>query len=1065
MNGRKSVRDGANSPPAKISRPSARGSLPRERLYQSLENNDKPVIWVESPAGSGKTALVSSYMNERQCSCLWYQVDAGDVDLATFFFYMGRAAEGFTSHETELLPLLTPEYIHGIPVFTRRYFEQLFHKPGAPDVIVFDNFQDVPSESGFHEMMSHALEAVPAGTTVIILSRSGPPPQLSRLRANNRMYYLGWRDLQFTIEESRDLLTLHTGKEISDRELEIIHATIDGWAAGYILLLERFHTEGVLTKDLQHLNTSTFFDYFAIQLFNKTDLRTQHFLLATSQLPAVTSSLAQELTGFDEAEQLLEHLVRQNYFTQKHVRTETVYQYHALFRTFLLAYAKGHFSAEQLLAIKQKAMQLLLAAGKKEDALPLFLETADWSTSISIILEKAPELIAQGRYKTLEGWLAALPASLVSETPWLSYWNGICLLMLNPLQARRYFERAFALFNEQNNATGSYLSWAAIILTFVYAWGDFKPVAERWIAEFYTLTRRHPFPPSPEIELQIISGIFNALFWARPQHPDLPTWAMRLHHLLLDSAHASSHIAFGVNLVQYHIMLGDFAKAPILVEALRPAKNNPVNELLATEWWFGMQAMHAWISSDHDACIAAVTKGLALSENTGAYQIAPALLAQGVFSALSHGDLAMAQDYLSKIMDVLTPRLLDKVAFHHISQLMAWYQGDVHRAVEHGEAALRISEHSCCRFTETICRVDLAITLFDARHVDEAVRQINLALTQAIGLNHLEFLCRLFQAWFALQQTDLAQGIAWLRESLALGAAQNYVNFHRWRPQMMARICAIALEHNIETDYVLQLITARRLAAPADDSLALDMWPWPLKIRTLGGFRVERNGIPLCFTGKVQRQPLALLKLLIAHGKSPIAEARIADILWPDAEGDVARVNLRSTIHRLRKLIGPEALRTENGHLNLDAGVCWVDVWALEQLLDAKSVPDEPQTIVKNNARLFALYVGAFLEGDATPEILLMRERLRHRMLRHVLAAGEALNRAHAWRESLALYERAISIDPWAESLYRGLMYCHHALGEPAEVQRSYERCRIALKTRFGLEPSAETAELLNPVG
>ena len=78
---------------AKITRPSAAGIFARKRLFRLLDTCRKyPVIWITGPAGSGKTTLVSSYLDANKLPCLWYQVDEGDWDIATFFSYIGMAA-------------------------------------------------------------------------------------------------------------------------------------------------------------------------------------------------------------------------------------------------------------------------------------------------------------------------------------------------------------------------------------------------------------------------------------------------------------------------------------------------------------------------------------------------------------------------------------------------------------------------------------------------------------------------------------------------------------------------------------------------------------------------------------------------------------------------------------------------------------------------------------------------------------------------------------------------------------------------------------------------------------
>ena len=49
---------------AKLSRPNAAGAFPRKRLFSLLKGKaGSPVVWISAPAGSGKTTLVSSWID------------------------------------------------------------------------------------------------------------------------------------------------------------------------------------------------------------------------------------------------------------------------------------------------------------------------------------------------------------------------------------------------------------------------------------------------------------------------------------------------------------------------------------------------------------------------------------------------------------------------------------------------------------------------------------------------------------------------------------------------------------------------------------------------------------------------------------------------------------------------------------------------------------------------------------------------------------------------------------------------------------------------------------------
>jgi LuxR family maltose regulon positive regulatory protein len=176
--------EGEHASIAKITRPRITRILARKGLFHLLDTCRKyPVIWIMGPAGSGKTTLISSYLEANKLPCLWYQVDEGDSDIATFFSYMGLAAKKAAPRRRTSLPLFTPEYLQGISIFTLRYFENLFSRFKAPYVLVFDNYQTVPADSNFHEMISEGLSVIPDGMNVILISRHDLPPALSRFQA------------------------------------------------------------------------------------------------------------------------------------------------------------------------------------------------------------------------------------------------------------------------------------------------------------------------------------------------------------------------------------------------------------------------------------------------------------------------------------------------------------------------------------------------------------------------------------------------------------------------------------------------------------------------------------------------------------------------------------------------------------------------------------------------------------------------------------------------------------------------------------------------------------------
>lgn len=156
-----------------------------------------------------------------------------------------------------------------------------------------------------------------------------------------------------------------------------------------------------------------------------------------------------------------------------------------------------------------------------------------------------------------------------------------------------------------------------------------------------------------------------------------------------------------------------------------------------------------------------------------------------------------------------------------------------------------------------------------------------------------------------------------------------------------------------------------------------------LRVLTLGTFRIERDGKAAVLGRRAPPRQLQLLQALIAFGERNAAQTSLADALWPDAEGDASIHALETTLYRLRRTFGTEAIRVFAGHVTLNRDLWWVDLFAFRALASKiEAALIEGQAVEPSLAsQLFDLYRGDFLPGLENPWVISIRRLQRSRML------------------------------------------------------------------------------------
>ncbi len=846
---------------AKTRPPHRADVYPRTRLYRWLDQAraQYPIIWISSPPGSGKTTLASSYVAQRSLECSWYQFDTADADQAHFIrAFSETLQQGHLISEKSIPQKATTEGLPQPETHTRNSLGELIGRHGAP-ILVFDNCDAIPAESEIYELLCDLIADLSADSSLVFIGRNGPPQSLTRHYMNQQMSVLGWDDIRLTPEESLGIAHLAGHKARDDGSVLQVYEVASGWVAGFALMLQEMKSRRQKRAYHSHILTKSIHDYFAAEVFARENEDTRRFLMETAQMQNMTVQMAEELTGNRRAQQVLMDLCHKQQFTECREQSDPVYQYHPLFRKFLLQQADTLLHPDALAILQRRAAALLENCGQIESAALQFIRAQDWDALTQLVSRHANGMLQQGRVQTIESWLHTLPDAFRKKSPWALYWLGMCQLSHAEPASRAHFEQAYAAFTRDDNSEGRLLAWSGVIDALLSAY-DHK-ILGKWIAKLDGLLDGREGFPTRDSERHVVTSMFCALLYHQPTRLDLGNWAERVQSCLQDCADDAHIVVMTRHLLRYQLWFGSPSACAVMMDALRiiaAAPGQPPHILIQC----GLaEVFYAWFTAAYDECLKSIRKALDVALESGLYRWNFELYGLGVCASIGLGKLSDGQDWLHKMNMMLFSQPRPQAAdYHYLSAWHAMTGGDLAGAHEHADTARRQYKSSGSVLYQALAEIGLAHISNERGERQKAGKYLACAQSLADEANcaHLVFLCGLVQQRLALKQDKTHHSSVSLGRTFSIGRQHAYENTYWWQPRLVSEACAEALSCDVETSYVQGLVRRHELTL---DSPPLDIehWPWLIRIYTLGRFSLLKQGQPLSASRKAQHKPLELL--------------------------------------------------------------------------------------------------------------------------------------------------------------------------------------------------------------
>lgn len=1048
---------------AKLSRPQLHVAIHRERLYGILDGgrSTTPALCVVGPPGAGKTTVVATWLDTRQVDGIWYQIDSGDADLASFFYYLGHAVLPFAQKDAPALPALTVEYLQDVRGFSRRFFRRVFESlpPGA--VLVLDNYQEVPPTEPFHQIIADAVDEAPPGGCLIVISRRDLPGPYARLIVNERMTTVSWDDLRLTLEEAYAIGGTRGVRSLP--ELKRMHEEADGWSAGLTLLLEQYRVP--VRSARQRKSEEILFDYFASQVFDVIETEVRSFLVMTALLPIIQIEVAEALTGMKRTATILEELYARRLFVHRRPGNPLSYQYHALFRDFLCERLIEQVTAVEFAELLRRAAELLRDNGQLEDAFALFCRAGAWPQAERLILDLAPALLAEGRWRTLQESLESLPKERIENSAWALYWFGLSRMHDSSILARDYLIRANRCFSRDEEIIGRLLSAAAIIRSYHFEYNTFEAM-DTWIEQIEEGLEVVPEFRSPADELSVHTAVLLVVTYRLPAHVMRRTSLKRVADLLLEPIDVNQRISAAFVLLLAHTTAHENKPALQLIDRIAPLMDDASLSALNRAYWWMLVGYFQHRNGDRGKTEVALNRADQIASENGLPQpkfLSRCFRAQHCCSWSDITGAIRALDGLDQCLSEAKP--MATAQYHKQRFFLEMARGDAAAAEWHARCGVTAAGRLGSPYFDVAWMSQGAAALAMNGACAEATQWLDAAWRLSGGgfLETYRPMILASKAYVALRLGKKDEGRTLLRELFAMAADADAFSYVGTVPVLKDVVLTEALAAGICVPLVQSLIRKYKVVPARSD---LDDWPWPVRVYTLGAFLIQVNGQCVQYSRKTPRKVLLLLKALIAMGGKSVPQRRLVDALWPDEDGDAGVEALGTSLHRLRKLLGDAAaIEFTDGMLSIDRGRVWIDVWSMDDQIAGAGPALAGDPPDHRTQRILSLYRGHFLDEEAdAPWAISRRETVRARFLSYLLTTGKRLEAAGDLDSAVGLYRTGLAVDELAESLCRGLMRSLNASGQAAEALIVYWRlCRV-LAEILGIKPSVETQRLFEEI-
>ena len=388
----------------------------RPRLLAQLRAGlDRRLSLISSPAGFGKTTLLSEFAVECDRPAAWFSIGPEDDDAVRFMSYLIASLDSIeTGWGQSLYPMLQSPKPENLETLTAVMINEI-SSDFPPFVLILDDYHLISSPE-IHRAVAYIVEHQPENMNLIIATRADPPLPLSRLRVRDQLSELRESDLRFTGEEAEVFMHQVMALDLEADQITALERRTEGWAAGLQLAALSLQDQDDKRRFVEEFAGSNRYilDYLGHEVLEQLSQEVREFLLFTSILDRLSGSLCEGVTLLPNSQEILEFLESNNLFIQALDQECTWYRYHRLFKEYLLKTQNMEMPGMEI-ELHLRASTWFQQQAMLDEAIEHGLAAGDQTRAINLIEEAALEKLMRSETSSLIRWIETLPDDVVED--------------------------------------------------------------------------------------------------------------------------------------------------------------------------------------------------------------------------------------------------------------------------------------------------------------------------------------------------------------------------------------------------------------------------------------------------------------------------------------------------------------------------------------------------------------------------------------------------------------------------------------------------------------------------